>query len=272
MDEDIFDMSDPEMVALAKEAQGQTIPVSYITITPPAPVQAPQAPIVNENKQKYEQAPWLLSTRRTLAKAGIKYYEGYDFTFNRDKGRRVSGKNIYAVFTAMFHNTIIPNAIIAERAGFAVDLKRDVYPAIKYAMRHRKMGDTEKNWESVAQTGTWAEDNIRDPLNFYAKGIRKTVAGESVIPAEERISLEDYVKNQISKYKPNLKYMKFGKSPKLNMLIEAFTHEREIADMSYQELMERFKVSRGTVSEFKKWVKGRRESGKEDGQSFVITR
>lgn len=272
MEEDIFDMNDPEMQALAKEAQGHTIPVSYITITPPAPVQAPQAPIVNESKQKYEQAPWLLSTRRTLAKAGIKYYEGYDFSYDRDKNRAVSSKNVYAAFTAMFHNVIIPNAIIAERAGFTVDLKRDVYPAIKYAMRHRKRGDAEKNWESVAQTGTWAEDNIRDPLNFYAKGIRKTVSGDVTIPADERVSLEDYVKNQISKYKPNLKYMKFGKSPKLNMLIEAFTHERGIADMSYQDLMERFKVSRDTVSDFKKWVKGRRESGKEDAQSFVIPR
>lgn len=272
MDEDVFNLNNyPELLALGRNTRGQAAPLSYITVPTPAPVQAPPSPIVKESKHKYEQAPWLLSTRRTLAKAGIKYYEGYDFSFNRDKGRRVSEKNIYAAFTAMFHNTIIPNAIIAERAGFTVDLKRDVYPAIKYAMRHRKLGDTEKNWESIARTGTWSEDNIRDPLNFYAKGIRKTVSGDVTIPEDERVSLEDYVRAQISKYKPKLKYMKFGNTPKLNVLIEAFTHEREIANMTYQELMGRFKVSNDTVSDFKKWVKGRRESGKED-EFFVITR
>lgn len=272
MDEDIFDIeNDPEMQELAREAQGRTIPVSYITIAQPAPVQAPQAPIVNESKQKYEQAPWLLSTRRTLAKAGIKYYEGYDFSYDRDRGRYVKPENVGQAFTVLYHNTILPNSILAERAGYDVSFENDVCPAIKYAMRHRKSKVLSDAWTDVAKNHEWNEKNIYYPFFFYVKGILRKPEVETPIPVAERITLDKYLEG-VSKYHPNFKFMKFGKSPKLNMLIEAFTHDREIADMSYQELIERFNVSRDTVSDFKKWVKGRRESGKEDGQSFVIPR
>lgn len=223
-------------------------------------------------EKKYETAPWLLSTRKTLAKAGIDFYDGYDFSYDRDRGRHVKPENVGQAFTVLYHNTILPNSILAERAGYDVSFENDVCPAIKYAMRHRKDKALLDAWTALARNHDWNEKNIYYPFFFYVKGILRKPEGERPIPPGERITLDKYLEGVSRRYHPNFKFMKFGNSPKLNMLIGAFTHEREIADMSYQELMERFKVSNDTVSDFKKWVKGRRESGKEDDQSFIMPR
>lgn len=268
MEEDIFDIeNDPEMVALAKEAKDIQVPVPYVM---PA-FQPIPAPAPKPAREKYEHSPWLLSTRRTLAKAGVKFYDGYDYSYNRDRNRSVSKEHIYWAFTALMHNTIIPNAIIAERAGFEVDLKRDVYPAIKYAMRHRKCEAAVAAWEELARTPNWGEESILYPFNFYVKGILHKPEGDTVIPNDKRMSLREYFDSKVAKFVKSPKVLRFGNTPALNRIIGEYSKDRSIAELPYQELMDRFGVSRGTVSSFMKWVRERREAGRLD-DGIVIPR
>lgn len=277
MEEDIFDMNDPEMQALAREAQGQTIPVSYVMPTfQPVPAPAPvPAPVIKKEPEKRESRPWLLSTKRTLAKAGIRFYEGLDFTMDRNRNRSVRFNQIYRVFTEVFHNTILPNAIIAERAGVDVQVK-DVYAALHYAMRHRKSEATRKHWEDfkkqLPNTDAWVYENVTYPFNFYVKGILQKDGQQTVIPVDKRTTLDEYRENVIGKFVHLLKPMTYGSTPKLNVLVNAFNGDRGIASLSYEELRDRFGVSNDTVSAFKKWVQGRRETGRPDADFLVAER
>lgn len=210
-------------------------------------------------EKKYETAPWLLSTRKTLTKAGIKFYDGYDYSYNRDSNRKVSKDHIYIVFTALMHNTVIPNAIIAERAGFEIDLERDVYPAIRYAMRHRKSDAAVAAWDEMSRSPEWCERAVLNPINFYVKGV---LHDGRVIPYESRISLDEYYTTKVAKFVRKKKVLRFGNTPVLNRMIDEYSKDRSIADLQYQELMERFGVSRCTVASFKKWVRERMESGR----------
>lgn len=277
MEEDIFDIeNDPEMVALAKEAKDIQVPVSYVmpTFQPiPAPAQEP-APVTKKEPEKRESRPWLLSTKRTLAKAGIRFYEGLDFTMDRSRNRSVRFNQIYRVFTEVFHNTILPNAIIAERAGVDVQVK-DVYAALHYAMRHGKTEETKKHWDDfkkqLPNTDTWVYENVTYPFNFYVKGILQKDGQQTVIPEDKRTTLDEYREKVIGKFVHLLKPMTYGSTPKLNILVNAFNGDRSIASLSYDELRDRFGVSICTVAAFKKWVIGRRETGRPDAD-FLVTK
>lgn len=274
MEEDIFDIeNDPEMVALAKEAKDIQVPVSYVMPTF-QPIPEP-APVTKKEPEKRESRPWLLSTKRTLAKAGIRFYEGLDFTMDRSRNRSVRFNQIYRVFTEVFHNTILPNAIIAERAGVDVSVK-DVYEALHYAMRNGKTEETRKHWDDfkkqLPNTDAWVYENVTYPFNFYVKGILQKDGQQTVIPEEKRTTLDEYREKVIGKFVHLLKPMTYGSTPKLNVLVNAFNGDRSIASLSYEELRERFGVCNETVAAFKKWVKGRRETGRPDADFLVAER
>lgn len=278
MEEDIFNIdNDPEMQALAREAQGQSIPVSYVMPTfQPVPTPAPApAPVIKKEPEKRESRPWLLSTKRTLAKAGIRFYEGLDFTMDRNRNRSVRFNQIYRVFTEVFHNTILPNAIIAERSGVDVQVK-DVYAALHYAMRHGKTDETRKHWDDfkkqLPNTDAWVYENVTYPFNFYVKGILQKDGQQTVIPEDKRTTLDEYREKVIGKFVHLLKPMTYGSTPKLNILVNAFNGDRGIASLSYEELRDRFGVSICTVAAFKKWVNGRRETGRPDADFLVVER
>ena len=278
MEEDIFDIeNDPEMVALAKEAKDIQVPVSYVmpTFQPiPAPTQAPE-PVTKKEPEKRESRPWLLSTKRTLAKSGIRFYEGIDFTMDRNRNRSVRFNQIYRAFTEVFHNTILPNAIIAERAGVDVQVK-DVYAALHYAMRHGKTEETRKHWDDfkkqLPNTDAWVYENVTYPFNFYVKGILQKDGKQTVIPEDKRTTLDEYREKVIRKFVHLLKPMTYGSTPKLNVLVNAFNGDRSIASLSYEELRDRFGVSNNVVTAFRKWVKGRRETGRPDADFLVRER
>lgn len=276
MEEDIFDIeNDPEMVALAKEAQGAQVPVSYVMPAfQPIPAPAPEH-ITKKETEKRESRPWLLSTKRTLAKAGIRFYEGLDFTMDRNRNRSVRFSQIYRVFTEVFHNTILPNAIIAERAGVDVSVK-DVYAALHYAMRHGKTGETKKHWDDfkkqLPDTDAWVYENVTYPFNFYVKGILQKDGQQTVIPEDKRTTLDEYREKAIGKFVHLLKPIAYGSTPKLNVMVNAFNGDRSIASLSYDELRDRFGVCNKTVAAFKKWVQGRRDSGRPDADFLVKER
>lgn len=278
MEEDIFNFeNDPEMVALAKEAKAISVPSPYAMPTfQPIPTPAQEhAPVTKKDPEKRESRPWLLSTKRTLAKAGIRFYEGPDFTMDRSRNRSVRFNQIYRVFTEVFHNTILPNAIIAERAGVDVSVN-DVYAALHYAMRNCKTEETRKHWEDfkkqLPNADTWVYENVTYPFNFYVKGILQKDGKQTAIPEDKRTSLEEYREKVIGKYARLLKPMTYSSTPKLNILVNAFNGDRGIASLSYDELRDRFGVSMNVVSAFKKWVKGRRETGRQDADFMVMER
>lgn len=278
MEEDIFNFeNDPEMVALAKDAKAISIPFQYAMPTF-QPIQATAPATVPETckePKKRESRPWLLSTKRTLVKAGIRFYEGLDFTMDRSRNRSVRFNQIYRVFTEVFHNTILPNAIIAESAGVDVSVN-DVYAALHYAMRNGKTGETRKHWEDfkkqLQNADTWVYENVTYPFNFYVKGILQKDGKQTAIPEDKRTSLDEYREKVIGKYARLLKPMTYGSTPKLNILVNAFNGDRSIASLSYDELRDRFGVSMNVVSAFKKWVKGRRETGRPDADFMVMER
>lgn len=274
MDEDIFDIeNDPEMQELARQAKDIKVPVAYVMPTF-QPIPAPE-PVTRKEPEKRESRPWLLSTRRTLVKAGIRFYEGLDFTMDRSRNRSVRFNQIYRVFTEVFHNTILPNAIIAERAGVDVQMK-DVYAALHYAMRNGKTEETRRHWEEfkkrLPNADAWVYENVTYPFNFYVKGILQKDGQQAVIPEDKRTTLDEYLEKAIGKFVHLLKPMTYGSTPKLNVLVNAFDGDRGIASLSYDELRDRFGVSNGTVAAFKKWVKGRRETGRPDADFLVIER
>ena len=274
MEEDVFDIdNDPEMQELARQAKDIKVPVAYAIPTfQPIPA---QAPVTRKEPEKRESRPWLLSTRRTLVKAGIRFYEGLDFTMDRSRNRSVRFNQIYRVFTEVFHNTILPNAIIAERAGVEVSVK-DVCEALHYAMRHGKTEETRKHWEEfkkrLPNADAWVYENVTYPFNFYVKGILQKDGQQTVIPEDKRTTLDEYREKAIGKFVHLLKPMTYGSTPKLNILVNAFDGDRGIASLSYEELRERFGVSMNVVSAFKKWVKGRRETGRPDADFLVTER
>jgi hypothetical protein len=274
MEEDIFDIeNDPEMVALAREAKDIQVPVSYVMPTF-QPIPEP-AQVTKKEPEKRESRPWLLSTKRTLSKAGVKFYEGLDFTMDRSRNRSVRFSQIYRVFTEVFHNTILPNAIIAERAGVEVSVK-DVYEALHYAMRHGKTEETRKHWDDfkkqLPNTDAWVYENVTYPFNFYVKGILQKDGQQTVIPEDKRTTLDEYREKVIGKFVHLLKPMTYGSTPKLNILVNAFNGDRSIASLSYEELRDRFGVSICTIAAFKKWVQGRRDSGRPDADFLVTER
>ena len=284
MEEDIFNFeNDPEMVALAKEAKAISVPVPYAMPTfQPIPATTPTTETATatvtetcKDPVKRESRPWLLSTKRTLAKAGIRFYDGPDFTMDRSRNRSVRFNQIYRVFTEVFHNTILPNAIIAERAGVDVSVN-DVYAALHYAMRNCKTEETRKHWEDfkkqLPNADTWVYENVTYPFNFYVKGILQKDGKQTAIPEDKRTSLEEYREKVIGKYARLLKPMTYSSTPKLNILVNAFNGDRGIASLSYDVLRDRFGVSMNVVSAFKKWVKGRRETGRQDADFMVMER
>ena len=76
----------------------------------------------------------------------------------------------------------------------------------------------------------------------------------------------------IGKFVHLLKPMTYGSTPKLNVLVNAFNGDRSIASLSYEELRDRFGVSNNVVTAFRKWVKGRRETGRPDADFLVRER
>lgn len=297
MDDDVFNINNyPDLLALSREDQCARTNAAY-TQQPPATQDSkhvdmvpddlvdrmlatmqpvpPPAPVIKKDPEKRESRPWLLSTKRTLVKAGIKFYEGLDFTMDRNRNRSVRFSQIYRVFTEVFHNTILPNAIIAERSGVDVQLK-DAYEALHYAMRHGKTAETKMHWDDfkkrLPDRDAWVYENVTYPFNFYVKGILQKDGKQTVIPEDNRTTLDEYRKKVIYKFVHLLKPMTYGSTPKLNILVNAFNGDRGIASLSYEELRNRFGVCNETVAAFKKWVKGRRETGRPDADFLVAER
>lgn len=214
--------------------------------------------------------PYLLSTTATLAKVGIRFYEGQTFRYNYKHHRKYTETGVYKVFTALFHNIIIPNAMIARDGKFKVSWD-DVISAIKYGMVHSKSEKSRKIWDDYIHSmdDKWLADNIYNPFDMYVNGIYlhdgKRCPGKPY-------SLKDYVEQKIVRFTAGSGKHVHSTTPSLNRLVNEFSKDRSIADLTYSELVERFGVSRTTAAKFRKYLTERRDSGFTDGDYTVASR
>lgn len=278
MDEDIFDMNDPEMQALAREAQGVRMNVVYVQ-QPPTAIAAtqdskqvdlvPDALVdtmlatmnVEKPKATRKPRPWLLSTHKTLVHYGMIYYEGIDFSF--DSYDRARKRNMAAEWKRVFYNIIVPNAIIAARRGCDVSADEALY-ALDFAMCvRRNQGDT-MDWEYFKKNNEECK-KLHRRFDFYVNGVGLSKGGKKYrVPESKVFSLDDYVNKKIRKFMDNPPVFDYSFSPKLREILALFAERREIGSMTRRELCSRFGIQAKTAAMFMKWIRERRESGKPD--------
>lgn len=261
---------------------------NYVPQFAPAPVPVKTEPqqvkpqdsnvVVRENAPKLGRPsnyPYLLSTSATLAKTGLRYYEGKTFNYSHRHHRKYNEKNVYQVFNAVFHDIIIPNAIIARSAGYEVNLT-DLHAAIKYAMLQSKSPESVEVWKNFLRShgDAWVMRNVDEPFAWYVLGIRTKEDGTRVvIPREEHYTLDKYLSDtDAGRFTTKNKPHGHASTPSLNRLVNEFSKDRTIAELTYKELVERFGVSRTTAKKFRDYLDQRREQGFTDGDFTVIPR
>lgn len=219
--------------------------------------------------------PYLLSTTATLAKAGIRYYEGSDFSYNYRHHKKFIASNVYQVWTTLFHNVILPNAIIARQGKYEVTFA-DVAAAIKYAMIESKSTESADAWRDFIKSmgDAWISKNITGPFDWYVLGIKTKEDGTQVVlPSDEQYTLEKYLSTtDAGRFTAKNRPHRHATTPSLNRLVNEFAKDRSIADLTYAELVERFGVSRTTAKKFREYLSERREQGFTDGDFTVKPR
>lgn len=248
----------------------------YETGTPSAPVQQPtpqpvpepvpvpqpvqQAPApqpVKQERTKREQRHWLLSTNRTLAWFDIKGYYGKTFDYDRHWNRSNREQKLLIVFNRIFHDVIIPNALVAKAYGKDVELK-DALAALRFV---RSQNGMENAWnEFYSKMGAeWLQKNMKDPFEFYVHDVNRE---GTKLPPDKWTTLERYLENP-SVYKFT-RENKQAIPSKVKTIVDAFLEHREIGTWTYERIMYEFDVSRDTVSKFFSMLNERRKNGIQD--------
>lgn len=174
--------------------------------------------------------PYLLSTTKSLTRCDQYYYTSYDFKFKSKKNREYeSEKHCLTNLTRMWHNVIIPNAIICLRYGKPATLK-DAFTALNYAMTTGKAGTAIDAYKAVIATENAKpeEDRIWTTLkrSFYFYGLGEASNNDGLLyalPKSKRVDLDTYIK-RIAKYKRSLGRLWVCSCSELNKLIYAWVH------------------------------------------------
>ena len=186
---------------------------------------------MTERKSKGKQAiPYLLSTTKSLARCDQYYYTGYDFKFNSKKNREYeSDKHCRTNITRMWHNVIIPNAIICLKYGNPSTLK-DAFTALNYAMTAGKALTAIDAYKAVieAEKAKPEEDRIWSTLkrSFYFYALGQATNKEGLLfplPKSKRVDIDTYIE-RIKKYKRSISHHWACKCAELNKLIYAWCH------------------------------------------------
>ena len=225
-----------------------------------APIET-TAPATEESPSKeYKRKPrhWLLSTSKTISHFKIRGYSGKDFSFDRNWNKSPTEKSIFRLYSRVFHDVIIPNALIAKSAGKTVGFN-DVALAICYVMTSPKRN---KAWKSLIGNTTdneWITKNALQNFEFYVYD--KLRDSNKLLPEKDRWTLDKYLeKTRAGKFtKDNEEYL-WTASPKVKMLIDEFLKDRDIGNLTYKEIIDRFKVGRATVAKFFALLKERRKT------------
>lgn len=164
--------------------------------------------MTDNRKNKGKQSlPFLLSTTKSLIKAKRYYYRYIDFQFNCKRNRDCySERNVRINMTRMWHNIIIPNAILCRESGFIPTLQ-DALDALNHAMTHGKTPRSLAMWRQICQDEAKLPDEqkvvykFRNSFFFYVLGKGRRKDGTIYcVPKAKVMSVEDYVKKEIINY------------------------------------------------------------------------
>lgn len=98
-----------------------------------------------------QELPYLLSTTKTLARCKRYYYRGLDYKFNCKRNRDCyTERNVRINITRMWHNVVVPNAIICRENGQPATYKEALL-ALNYAMSHGKTKRSLAMWNHVCK-------------------------------------------------------------------------------------------------------------------------
>lgn len=158
-------------------------------------------------QQGKRKLPYLLSTARTLARCGQYYYNYLDFKFNCRRNKEYhSETHCRTNVNRMWHNIIVPNAIIALKYGKPATIE-DATEALNYAMTNAKTQTAIDAWKAVIATENAKpkEERLSATLAksfwYYGRGMAANKDGcLYMLPKGKRVDLKAYVK-RINKFK-----------------------------------------------------------------------
>lgn len=153
-------------------------------------------------KSKGKQAiPYLLSTTLSLKKSGRYFYKYFDFHFNCKRNRDCyTERNVRINMTRMWHNIIIPNAILCRESGFKPKFQ-DALDALNHAMTNGKTERSISMWKQICrEEATLPKD--KKVVYKYMRSFYYYVLGMAVnqkgllynLPKKKVITLDDYTK------------------------------------------------------------------------------
>ena len=179
-----------------------------------------------------------------------------DYTYDRRWNKSPTPKSIYRLFNRVYHDVILPNALIAKGAGKRVELT-DVLDAISFVMSSKKRSDA---WEKLiggTSENEWIVKNVQQSFEFYVHD--KLKDSDKFLPEKDRWTLHKYLeKTKAGDYTADNKQFKQTSSPKVKTLIEEFLKRREIGSWTYNQIMSEYHVAKATVAKFFTLLKARR--------------
>jgi hypothetical protein len=207
-------------------------------------------------KMKRKPRHWLLSTSKTISHFKIKGYNGKNFTYDRRWNQKPTEKSIKRLYHRVFHNVLIPNALIAKASGKIV-VYTDIIAAIDYVMNQGERMEAWKNLTGNSTNSEWYKKHILQSFEFYVHD--KIRDSNKHLPKKNRWTLDKYLDDtNVRKYTSGNSLYKWSASPKIKKLIDEFMANREIGTWSYKQMTSQFHVSRATVAKFFKMLDERR--------------
>ena len=158
---------------------------------------------MNNSKGK-QSLPYLLSTTKTLARCKRYYYDGFDFKFSSKRNRDCyTERNVRINITRMWHNIIIPNAIISRENDCPATF-HEAIEALNYAMSHGKTKRSLAAWNSVCEQErkiSGSTESIvfkfRRSFYYYALGMGATKDGLLYnLPKNKAYTVDTYMSDK----------------------------------------------------------------------------
>lgn len=158
---------------------------------------------MNNSKGK-QSLPYLLSTTKTLARCKRYYYDGFDFKFSSKRNRDCyTERNVRINITRMWHNIIIPNAIISRENDCPATF-HEAIEALNYAMSHGKTKRSLAAWNSVCEQErkiSGSPESIvfkfRRSFYYYALGMGATKDGLLYnLPKNKAYTVDTYMSDK----------------------------------------------------------------------------
>lgn len=197
--------------------------------------------------------PYLLSTTKTLARCKQYYYKGLDYKFNSHRNRDCyTERNVRINMTRMWHDIILPNAILCSMYGNPATLE-DAIAALNYAMSHGKTQRSIEAWNRVCEaerqlSGT--KDSVvytyTKSFYFYAMGMGATLEGRLYhLKKDVKFDIKKYIAyKDVSRYIIPITHSWKCPWNDLNMLVDKYIHwEDDFNDQcnAYQKKIEDIK-------------------------------